>query len=223
MYSSEKVVPLRPEDQTSDRLAGLLERRAELEGEIRLVSAPEATRAAAVASIAQAEADLAALDAAERAAWLAWSENPASEQPTPRHEERRAQERRRSLAAADLRGADAAVAAVQGRLNQLGAEMRQLGPAIYECRLESVMAEVPNIEKQIFAAHEQMFDQLARLRGLHTALAEEKAAALNRGDDSAATMLQDALAKVDGLQQPSASTNRGTVLAHSAAWRQSLR
>jgi hypothetical protein len=224
MYSSEKVVPLRPEDQTSDRLAALLERRAELEGEIKVVSAPESTRTAAAAALASAEAALAELDRSERAAWIAWSENPSSEQPTPRHDERRQLEQRRALAAADLRPADGACAAVQERVNQLGAEMRQLGPAIYECRLESVMAEVPKIERQILDSHRQMHEQLTRLRGLHTALAEEKAAASSRGDEASAIRLQEALGFVDSLKQPPpGASNWGMVLAQAEAWRAALR
>jgi chromosome segregation ATPase len=224
MYVVEKVGELRQVDHTSDRLAGLLERRAELEGELKVVSAPEASRAAAAASLAKAEAELATLDRSERAAWSDWAENPTvSEQPTPRHEERRALEQRRSLAAADLRGADAAVAAVQGRLNQLGAEMRQLGPQIYSCRLESVMSEVPEIERQIIDAHGQMHERLTRLRGLHTALAEEKAAASSRGDPASAILLQEAMTHLESLKEPPAASGYGEVLAHSAAWRGALR
>jgi hypothetical protein len=219
----QKVGELRPVNQTSDRLAALLERRGELEAEIRLVSAPEATRAAAAASLAKAEAELIALDAAERAAWLSWSDNPASEQPTPRHEERSRLEQRRALAAADLRAADGACAAVQGRLNQLGAEMRRLGPQIYACRLESVMAEVPMIERQILESHKLMYEQLSRLRGLYDALAQEKVAASNRGDEASAIPLQEAMTHLEIIKEPPAASGYGEVLAHSAAWRQALR
>jgi hypothetical protein len=224
MSTSANVVTLRPADEWSDRLAALLERRAELEAEVRLVSAPEATRAAAAASLSKAEAELATLDRLERAAWSDWAENPTvSEQPTPRHEERRALEQRRSLAAADLRGADAAVAAVQGRLNQLGAEMRQLGPQIYECRLETAMTEVPEIERQILDSHKLMHEQLARLRGLHLAIVEEKAAASSRGDQLSAMTLQEALEQVESLKQPPPAPNWGVSLEHAAAWRAALR
>jgi hypothetical protein len=85
------------------------------------------------------------------------------------------------------------------------------------------MAEVPVIERQILGAHRQMHEQLARLRGLHTALAEEKAAASSRGDETSAIRLQEALAHVDGLKEPPAASGYAEVLAHSAAWRAALR
>jgi hypothetical protein len=223
MSTSANVVTLRPADEWSDRLAALLERRAELEAEIRIVSAPEATRSAAAASLAKAEADLTALDAAERSAWLSWTDNPALEQPTPRHDDRRQLEQRRALAAADLRAADAAVASVQERLNQLGAEMRGLGPAIYQCKLESVLAEVPAIEREILEAHKKMHEQLARFKGLHLALAEEKAAASSRGDQASAMLLQETSAHLESLQQPPPAPNWGVTLEHAAAWRAALR
>jgi hypothetical protein len=197
MSVTQKVGEAHPVDQTSDRLAALLERRSELEGELKVVSAPESTRTAAAAALASAEAALAELDRSERAAWIAWSENPDSEQPAPRHEERRRLEQRRALGVADIRAADAAISAVQGRLIHLSAQMRQLGPQIYACLLEDVLAQVPEIERQILESHKLMYEQLSRLRGLHIALAEEKAAALNRGDEASAMRLQEALADVD--------------------------
>jgi hypothetical protein len=223
MSTSANVVTLRPADEWSDRLAGLLERRAELEGEMRVVSAPEATRAAAAASLAQAEAGLRSLDEAERSAWVAWAENPTDEQPAPRVDERHQLERSRALSAADLRGADAALSAIQGRLASLSAEMRQLGPQIYACRLEAIMAEVPAIEKQILDSHRQMHEQIARFKGLHIALAEEKAAASSRGDQATATLLQETSAHLESLKQPPPAPNWGVTLEHAAAWRAALR
>jgi hypothetical protein len=158
-------------------------------------------------------------------AWSDWAENPTvSEQPTVRHDERRQLEQRRALAAADLRAADAAVSAVQVRIGQLSAEMRALAPQIYACRLESVMTEVPEIERQILDAHRQMHEELARLRGLNVALAEEKAAAFNRGDEASAIRIQEALSFVESLQQPApGASSWGMVLAQAETWRAALR
>jgi len=219
----QKVGELRQVDQTSDRLARLLERRAELEAEVRLVSAPEATRAAAAASLAKAEAELRSLDEAERFAWVAWADDPSGEQPAPRIDERRDLERSRALSAADLRGADAACVAIQGRLAGLSAEMRGLAPAIYECRLESVMTEVPKIERQILDSHKVMHEKLSQLRSLHIALCEEKAAASSRGDQPSAMLIQEALEHVESLKQPPPAPNWGVTLEHAAAWRAALR
>jgi hypothetical protein len=129
----------------------------------------------------------------------------------------------RALSAADLRGADAALSAIQGRLASLSAEMRQLGPQIYACRLEAIMAEVPAIEKQILDSHRQMHEQIARFKGLHIALAEEKAAASSRGDQATATLLQETSAHLESLKQPPPAPNWGVTLEHAAAWRAALR
>jgi hypothetical protein len=223
MSSSANVVTLRPADERSDRLAALLERRSELEAEVRILAAPEATRSAAAAFLAKAEADLAVLDGAERSAWLSWSENPASEQPTPRHAERRQLEQRRALGVADLRAADGACAAIQARLTSLSAEMRALAPQIYACRLESVMAEVPAIERQILESHKLICEHISRLRGLNDALAQEKVAASNRGDEASTIRLQEAMTHLESLKEPPAASGYGEVLTHSAAWRQALR
>jgi hypothetical protein len=222
MYSAEKVVPLRPEDRAFDRLPALLERRSEIESELKVVSAPESTRTAAAAALASAEAALAELDRSERAAWIAWSENPDSEQPAPCHEERRRLEQRRALGVANLRAADAAVSAIQGRLASLGAEMRQLGPQIYGCRLANLMGEADEIEKQYRAAHASAAEQISRLRALHNALCTEKAAANTRGDEQVAIALQTAIARLDGLKPPDDQRNYGEVLAMAADWRKAF-
>ena len=139
------VVGLRPTEQPN-RLAELFERRAELEAELRAVGKPEETRASASAVLAEAESGLQALDEADRAAWTKWSDDPSGEQPAPRHDQRSALEQRRALAAADLRAAEVACAAVQPRQTKLSAELRQVGSRISRCRIDEVIQEVPALE-----------------------------------------------------------------------------
>ena len=101
--------------------------------------------------------------------------------------------------------------------------MRSLAPQIYECKLQNVLAEVPLIERQILDSHKLMCEQLSRLRGLNDALAQEKVAASNRGDEACAMRLQEAMTHLESLQQPPAASGYAEVLAHAATWRATLR
>ena len=86
------------------------------------------------------------LDSA-RQKWGSWSLAPAGEPPEGDPEEHLALEQRRALAAADLNGAEAAVNAVQGRVDQLNSELRAIGPQLFAIRLAAVLDdELPGIE-----------------------------------------------------------------------------
>jgi hypothetical protein len=198
----QKVGEAHAVNQTSDRLAGLLERRAELEAEIRIVSAPEATRSAAAASLAKAEAELAALDAAERSAWLSWSENPASEQPTPRHDERRQLEQRRALAAADLRGASAACEAVEHRINAINAALKLNQREMLRLKIDDLLAEAKDINDAAHVRAAELRLNLQRLYGVSRAFDEEIAAAASRGDRELLDIFAQAQTQFETLKQP---------------------
>ena len=121
-------------------------------------------------ALAEAEGCLAALDAADSAAWQQWALAPAGEAPTPSHKERTQLEQKRALAAADVRAADSAVAGVQGRVAQLHSELRALGPKIFEVKLEGVLGELPELEKALVDALRVQADSRLKIRGLMAAL-----------------------------------------------------
>jgi chromosome segregation ATPase len=146
------------------------------------VSAPEQSHQTATAALSAAEADLVELDQAERADWIVWSDAPEGPQPEPRHEARRCIEQRAALARADLRGAEAAVAAVQARLASLNGEMNQLAAEIYRHRLDAVLGELPDLEAEILDARDRHVQAMTRLRGIYEALGEEIATLRSIGE-----------------------------------------
>jgi hypothetical protein len=206
-----------------DRLAALFEKRAELEAELRAVGKPDETRARAAAALAEAESGLQALDESDRAAWARWSDNPSGEQPTPRHDERRGLEQIRALAAADLRAAEAACAAVQPRLAKVSAEMRLLGSQISRCRLDDVLQEMPAIEQKIRDAARIVHDQVTSLQGLLLALSQEKIAAQSRGDEDTATAAQGAIVVINSRKGPNFERTNADIERAAATWRAALR
>ena len=119
----------------------MLQQRDELEREIALVRVPALTRANAASSLAEAEAGSRSLDEAERAAWISWAGDPNGTQPAPRVDERRDLERRRALAAADLRGASAACEAVEPRLNAINAALKRIQREMLRLKVDDLLAE----------------------------------------------------------------------------------
>jgi hypothetical protein len=217
------IVKTKIPSRQSDPLAELLQQRDSLHGEFARLQKPEATRSAAAAAVAATEVELRALDAADRDAWGAWAADPAGEAPTPHAHKRQDIERRRALAAADLRGAEVAVAGTQERQNQILAELRSLGPQLYAIKLESVLDELPEIERNIAEAHATITSNLTNLRGLFDALSQEKSAADNRGDQASASLIQGAMSKVESLRKPEGAASWADVQSAAARWRERLK
>jgi hypothetical protein len=181
---------LGPTEQQPDRLAELLERRDALHAELAALSKPEATRAAAAATISACEDELR----------LAWTSDPSREPPV---DQRQDIERRLALAVADERSAAAACAAAQERVKQISTELRQLGQQLYKCKLEIVLAEAGEIERQLREAQAVRAEKSVRLRALYLALCDEKVAVTARGEEQSELAAEKAFkTKLDKLVHP---------------------
>jgi hypothetical protein len=221
--SIEASVTQKVDSNVGDPLAALFERRSELEAEHRRVSAPEQSRQTAMTALSAAEADLVELDRSERGDWAAWADAPEGPQPEPRHAERRCIEQRAALARADLRGAEAAVAAVQSRLASINGEMNQLAAEIYRRRLETVLAELPELEQSIIEARNLHVAAMVRLRGIAGALNEEVVALRGRGELGLAGEVQAASARLEAMKAPEGGEiTWGAVTAEAARVREAL-
>jgi hypothetical protein len=209
--------------EVPDRQSALHEKRAALESEYQRISKPEATRAAAAAAVGAAEEEIRALDVADREAWASWAAGSTDKPPEPNHKARQDAERRRALAAVDLRGAEAAASAVLPRQTQILAELRALGPQLFAIRLESIMDEVQEIENALVSALRAQAENRLKIRGLMAALDAEQSDATARNDEERASAVRAAMRRVASFDEPTVTSTYGDIVAASATWKAKLK
>jgi hypothetical protein len=124
----------------------------------------------AEAAIAVVDQEVSALDAAERAAWLAWAAEPDGEAPALRTTERRALAQRRAESAADLDATRLAAAAIAPRRVALNVELTRIGRDIFRRRLAECIDEGSRLNGEAHQVVEQIREPLLRTAALRSAL-----------------------------------------------------
>ena len=182
-------------------------------------------------NIAEAQAALAAISAEERvlderetASARAWAENPGDPLPARLGDQRRLLAQRRELLVADLASAQVQAAAVERHMRDLNTQIGSIGAAIYRVKLRGVLAELPDIEREIIEARDRHVKAMTRLRGISAALGEEIVALRGRGELVLAADVQGAQSKIEGMKSPEPNPiTWAAITAESARVRQAFR
>jgi hypothetical protein len=184
-------------------------------GRLAVVDTPVRDGEAAVAAI---DREVAALDADERATWLAWGAAPDGEPPALRISERRALAQRRAESAADLDAARVAAAAVAPRRTALNIELTRIGREMFRARLAECLAEGIRLNGEAHAIIEQIRDPLSRVSALRSALLTISSAKANAGEKALEHELILGAEKIAGLPLPNVSFDGATLNKHAAEW-----
>jgi hypothetical protein len=184
-----------------DRLR-LLERRDALDAEMRRLMKVNETRGTAEAALSAIDAECRAIDLAEQEAWKKWIADPQVEYPSPRAAEREGLTRRRVAAANDLASAANAQRAIEGRCNELQAELRTIGRDLVRLSLADALETARKVSVEQLELGRRLADVTHDRFGLTAALRQEAIAALGRGDRALADEFTTAADAVIALPAP---------------------
>jgi hypothetical protein len=214
-----KVVAL-PKPEPPDALAS---RRAELLSEAARLNKAAQARASVEKRLAELDAEQAALDEAERAAWRAWAENDAqAPPPSPRAQERERIAQARLLMAGDLQSATNGEKAVQPRLAALNAELRDVMLKIYERRIDALLEEAEAVNEAVHAAAQAFVAVGEQADGLRDAVVEALERAVNGGDREREAILRAAFSRIERLEPPRLAGDALERARHAADYRRRL-
>jgi hypothetical protein len=187
---------------------------------LAIVDKPVAEAEAAVAAI---DREVAALDAFERAAWLAWAGAPDGEAPELKTPERSAFAKCRAEAAANLDAARIASAAVTPRRTALNIELSRIGRDIFRAMLTDCIGEAVQLNSEAHAIVEKIRDPLSRVAALRSALLTLSSAKSNAGEKALEHELILGANKIAELPLPQVSYDAETLNKHTAEWLEKLR
>ena len=203
---------------------GLSARRAELMVDAAKLNRVAEARAAIEKRLQDLDGEQAALDEAERTAWREWAKDDASG-PAPAAQmaarERIAQAR--ALLANDLTGAMNGQKAVAPRLAALHAELRDVLLKLYGRQIDRLIRDAEEINAGAHAAAQAFLAVGEQADGLHDAVVEALARAVNGADREREQILRDAFSRIARLEPPKLVGDAGSRARHAAAYASRLR
>jgi hypothetical protein len=215
-----KVVALK-EEPPPDALAS---RRAELMAEASRLGKVHEARMGVERRLAELDAEQAALDESERAAWRAWAENDA-EGPPPVAQmaarERIAQAR--ALLANDLTGALNGQKAVAPRLQALHAELSDIMLKLYARQVDALIRVAEELDAEVHAAAQAFVAVAEQADGLRDAFVEALSRSTNGADREREAILRAAFSRIEARGQPSLAGDALERARHAAGYASRLR
>lgn len=220
--TTAEIVAMRQAAAQPDAGAALLERRAALDAELDQLGAAGHAAAEAMQRLAELDGEELALTQATRIAWEAWAHNPDTSPPSSGATERQDIDRRRALRTADFSTATKIEKVIAPRRAELEAELRQVNDEIFARKINEVLAEGVEINKEIHRAAAEMIEASTRVNSLGDALRDLTSEAVRQGNDHRVAALRSALSKLEALKQPSLSGLLVRRQALAAIWKTAL-
>jgi hypothetical protein len=212
------TLPLPTESpEAPEAIAELLSEHAAIAAEMsRLSAAVDKPRVAAEKALAKIDAELAALNDSDNAAWREWARDQEGEAPTPRTAERRTLAIRRTEALADIDGANIAAVAIAPRLNELNAEIRRLNHCIFAEKLRVALEEARRLDAEAHELALEMREPIGRVAALKIALMQHENASGER-------LIGEAIDMLNQLKMPEVGGDRASLGNFVDQWMESLR
>ena len=180
-------------------------------------------RNAAQLKLSEIDAEIDALDRAERQSVEAWADGASAEAPKPWLAERRDLLSRRLDAEAKHRAAIAGAAAVEGRRNSIIAELTRIRHAILQHLVSSALESARDLHRQAQEIAQKISAPLQEIDGIRQSLITALNDNENARDEAAQGILGSALSQLAGLERPIVLGNPDTLAEYVLKWRRRLR
>jgi hypothetical protein len=225
MTTMAKVVALPPKpDASADEALraetrGRIERREALMSEASRLARVDGTRRDVETRLAALDAEQTGLDENEREQWRQWAQRAEGPTPSPRVAEREAIARRRGLLANDLAAAIRGQEAVQPRLAELHAELRELGVQIFAENVEGLLVEAAELHATVHERAAAFLDACQQSDGLRDSISQSLSRAINANASEREAILRSAYSRLDrATMRPILAGDAGKRAEHAAAY-----